>query len=217
MGKQTKNEQGYVIYFKKAVYDTDLPASWYEKVGGKSNRIWCPYTRRWLCMLNRTICDSFIQHNPSYVDCTICEDWLIFSNFKRWVDEQPNKEWINCHLDKDIFVRGNKHYCESSVVFVDKVVNTFITDSKSIRGNTMLGVTENTKQLTGRRYKAFCRNPFTKLQENLGCFYEEYDAHRVWQARKHELACELAKLQEDKRVSEALMNRYHPSVDWTCN
>ena len=58
------------------------------------------------------------------------------------------------------------------------------------------------------KFRAQCRNPFSGEQEYLGLFTCEQEAHNAWLKRKLELAHELAAIQEDPRVAEALINRY---------
>jgi len=214
MGSQIRNEDGWVVYHYVGVYDSNERASWYlqDAQGYKTVRVWCPYATTWRRLVERSTCSNFIKHNPSYIGCSITSEWLRFSNFKKWVDSQPNKDWMNCHLDKDLLVRGNKLYSPETVVFVTHLVNTFITDNKASRGNTMIGVSISNQP---RKYASLCRNPFTLKQERLGYFYTELEAHKAWQAKKHEYACRLADLQEDPRVADALRLRYAPDKDWT--
>lgn len=185
-----------------------------ETVGGKKKIKYCPYYSRWLGMITRCFNPKCHKRQPTYKDCTICEDWKYFSNFIKWVDEQPNKDWINCQPDKDLLVQGNKHYSPETVVFVSKRVNSFITDRNKHRGQYMLGVSYKPK-LNVKPYQAKCNDLFTGGQGYLGIFPTELEAHKAWQAKKHEHACKLADLQEDGRVAKALRERYAPDKDWT--
>ena len=51
---------------------------------GKLSR--CKIYTRWHEMLKRCYCDKYQYKNPTYIGCYVCDDWLIFSNFKRWVE-----------------------------------------------------------------------------------------------------------------------------------
>jgi hypothetical protein len=64
-------------------------------------------------------------------------------------------------------------------------------------------------------FKGSCGNPFTGEGTYLGYFTDELACHKAWQAKKHEYACQLAELQEDPRVAQALRERYAPDKDWT--
>ena len=59
-----------------------------------------------------------------------------------------------------------------------------------------------------KKFSATIGNPFTKKQEHLGYFTCPNEAHQAWKKRKHELACQLADIQTDQRVAEALRIRY---------
>lgn len=174
--------------------------------------IWtCPYYRKWVDLLKRCFSDKYQAKYPTYIGCTIDPEWLYLSKFIKWVDSQPNRDWQNCEPDKDLLVRGNKHYGPETVVFVTKQVNYFTLSNKAQRGQYMLGVVEVTEC---GKFRSGCQNPFTKKKKELRCT-TELEAHKAWQAKKHEYACMLADLQDDPRVAKALRERYAPDKDWT--
>ena len=78
---------------------------------GMKNR--CPFYPRWRGMLQRCYCS--MEYRPTYKECFVCEDWLIFSNFKEWMKTQ---DWKDKHLDKDILKPGNKVYSLDTCCFV---------------------------------------------------------------------------------------------------
>ena len=63
--------------------------------------------RCWHNMLIRCYDENYQKREPSYIGCSVCDEWLVFSNFKRWFDENYVKDY---QLDKDILVKGNKIY-----------------------------------------------------------------------------------------------------------
>ena len=162
----------------------------------------CHFYRVWTNMLNRCYSEVYQEKQKSYIGCSVCDEWLVFSNFKRWMESQ---DWQNKQLDKDILSSGSKIYSPETCAFVDRDTNIFITDSASARGNLPIGVAFN--QRTGK-YQARCGNPITKKRESLGYFQCEKSAHAAWKARKHAIALDLAKMQSDHRVASALMLRY---------
>ncbi len=174
-------------------------------VQGKG-KVKCPYYIKWSSMLVR--CYGKIT-SAWYEDCWICEEWLIFSNFRAWMETQ---DWEGKHLDKDLLVTGNKVYSPATCVFVDMSVNSFVTDCAASRGDCPIGT--HWRKSSGR-FRAYCNNPFNGKRMNLGTFDDMYLAHKAWQAKKHEYACQLAELQEDPRVADALRQRYAPDKDWT--
>lgn len=77
----------------------------------RSKGVWvCPYYDDWVGVIERCFCSKFKTKWPTYQDCTLTEDWKYLSNFIKWVDSQPNKDWKSCALDKDLLVTGNKFY-----------------------------------------------------------------------------------------------------------
>lgn len=149
-------------------------------------------------MLQRCYDTKFHKHRPTYRGCIVCEEWLTFSNFKKWMEKQ---DWEGKQLDKDLLVFGNKVYSPDTCVFIDLAMNTFISGCDTSSG----GYYWHAKN---KKFVARCNNPLTKITENLGNFYCSEDAHQAWKKRKHELACQLAELQTDEQVASALRNRY---------
>ena len=108
-------------------------------------------------------------------------------------------------IDKDILYPGNKVYGPETCVFVSCQINVFLVDCASARGDFPVGV--NWEQNAGK-FRARCRNPFTKKHEYLGLFSDPQDAHEAWREKKHEHACRYADMQTDLRIAEALRRRY---------
>lgn len=172
----------------------------YKYKNGK--RTWmCPYYKTWVNMLKRCS-EKWQERNQTYKGCSASTEWLTFSNFRNWMEKQ---EWEDLQLDKDLLVEGNKIYSADTCVFVTPMVNSFTLDCRAARGEWLIGVCWNKEK---EKFQANCRNPFTGKNENLGRFTCELQAHKAWKARKHELACQLADIQADQRVAEALRIRY---------
>ena len=170
------------------------------KIDGKC--VSCPIYQRWVSMIKRCYSIKSKLHRPTYIDCYVCDEWLVFSNFKAWMDKQ---DWQGKELDKDLLVSGNKVYSPDTCVFVDKNTNMFANDHGSSRGNWPIGVHFHCKR---KKFIAQCSNFFTKKRENLGYFDCPNAAHMAWKKRKHELALKLADIQPDQRVADALRVRY---------
>ena len=189
-------------------YDADYAVQKFEILGytdGKreQKQVWvCPYYRAWRNMLQRCYSVEYQERKPTYIGCTVSEDWLTFSNFRNWMVAQ---DWEGNQLDKDLLIEGNKVYSPETCVFVTQTVNSFTTDCRASRGEWLIGVSWN--KPTGK-FQSRCRNPATKKLEHLGYFTCEQEAHEAWLKRKVELAHSLAAEQEDPRVAEALINRY---------
>ena len=185
--------------FNIGINDADYQVS---PVGWK-----CPYYSRWKDMLRRCYDMKYKQKFTTYNDCSVCVSWLIFSNFKAWMETQ---DWGGKELDKDLLFRGNKIYSPDTCVFIDKGVNYFTTESTATQGKCMIGV--HIEKSSGK-FKAQIQNPFTNKREFLGRFDSEILAHLAWKTRKHQIACKLAESQTDERVKNALLTRYSEKAE----
>ena len=190
------------------VNDADYVVKKLETVGyvdGKRKRkiVWeCAFYRAWTNMLERCYSKKWQEKYPTYIGCTVSDEWLTFRNFRSLLMTQ---DWQDNQLDKDILFEGNKVYSPETCVFVSGMVNKFTTDSGAARGEWLIGVCWDKEK---NKFQAYCNNPFTKKKEYLGYFACEQEAHNAWLKRKLELAKELAVIQTDPRVAEALINRY---------
>ena len=191
---QRKNKLVYSVGINDANYEIQ------PKIDGKLVR--CPYYVVWKNMLSRCYRDEYQERNPTYKGCHVYPEWIYFMNFRRWMQKQ---DWEGKELDKDLLIRGNKIYSPTTCVFVDAIINSFTLDCGRSRGEYPIGTYFNKEQ---RKFRSRCRNPFTKKLEHLGYFTCPNQAHLAWKKRKHELACQLADLQTDPRVAEALRTRY---------
>lgn len=62
-----------------------------------------------------------------YDGCSVCDEWFLYSNFKKWYDEHYIEGY---NIDKDILVQGNKIYCPEYCCFVPSVINSIFTRKK---------------------------------------------------------------------------------------
>ena len=198
---------------KKLVYgvginDADYVVVKWETIGyvdgkRKRKRVWmCPFYETWMSMLERCFSGKYKTKQPTYKDVTCCEEWLTFSNFKHWTEQQ---DWEGKQLDKDIIFPNNKVYSPETCAFVSCVTNVFVLASDASRGEHPLGVCWEKK---AGKFRAYCSNQFTKKTEYLGLFSCPYEAHEAWRRCKYELAQLVAETETDVRVVEALKKRY---------
>ena len=191
------------------VNDADYPAHQYAKVNNKYKIVWrCPLYRAWESMIKRCYSEKYHQTKPTYSGCSVCDEWLTFSNFKSWMEKQ---DWKDQELDKDLLVEGNKTYSPATCLFVDRKINTFVTDGGARRGEYMIGVSWKKDR---NKFQSHCCNPFTGKREFLGYFTDELEGHLAWKARKHELSCQLADsdLVQDARLAHVLRTKYSPDT-----
>lgn len=192
----------------KGINDAEYAVTEYEelpRIGVKRNRklLWvCPYYIKWQSMLERCYNERHKNNRPTYIDCYVCDEWHLFSNFKSWMETQ---DWEGKHLDKDILLPGNKRYSPETCVFVDSKVNCFMLDCRASRGEYPTGVTF----LPSRgKFLAQCRRVDPTASKYIGLYDTAEDAHQAWLKVKLEQASILAEMQTDTRVAKALINRY---------
>lgn len=110
------------ISFRRLVYGVGVnDADYMLKPTVNGRRECCPFYQKWKSMLERCYSDKNFKKYPSYIGCTVCYEWLIFSKFKSWME---NQDWKGKQLDKDIRVKGNKIYSPETCSFVSHAVNT---------------------------------------------------------------------------------------------
>ena len=84
----------------------------------------------WRNMIHRCYNEKYLKKNPTYIDCVVCDEWKLYSNFKKWFLENYIKDY---QLDKDLLGDG-KIYSPNTCCFVSKEINTFLTNKQ--RNNT---------------------------------------------------------------------------------
>lgn len=159
----------------------------------------CPCYQRWKKMLARCYCQKELDRFPSYRGCSVHPDWLRFSVFKAWMEQQ---DWEGKELDKDLLVPGNRVYGPETCVFIPSHLNTYLTDKKSKSTNLPTGV----KLQKSGRYSASasCKGK----RAHLGMFNTAEEAAQAWLRCKLEHATRFAAEVGDERIGAALINRY---------
>ena len=169
----------------------------------KPKMLWvCPFYRRWKAMIDRCYYPrKSNKMKPIYIDCGVCEEWLTFSNFKSWMETQ---DWEGNQLDKDLLGDG-KLYSPDTCCFIPSMVNVFMTERDASRGKYLIGV-DFSKKVS--KFRARCKNPYTRKSVHLGTFETEAEAHQAWLDKKVYFAKMLASGIKETRVAEALIKRY---------
>lgn len=190
--------KGRLVY-GMGINDADYPVFHINKDdNGCTSRGFCPFYKRWSDMLRRCYSNKY----PSYVGCEVCDEWLVFSNFKSWMETQ---DWEGKDLDKDLLIEGNKVYSPDTCVFIHPSINNFLINNGASRGLYPIGVST-----ANGRFKAECNNPLKGKKEYLGYYDTPEEAHQVYLEYKSKLAVQIANSDyvTDERVKQALLNRY---------
>ena len=158
----------------------------------------------WQNMLKRCYSDRYQKKQPTYIGCEASENFKYYEYFYEWCHEQigfNNECW---HLDKDLLVKGNKVYSESTCVFIPSEINTMLVKSDKKRGEHLIGVCWH---ITNKAFKAQVNKNKGK-QEFLGYFNTELEAFKAYKKAKESFIKEQANKWKDKidpRAYEALM------------
>ena len=168
--------------------------------------VYCPFYRTWKNMLKRCYCDKDQDRNPTYAECSVSDEWLIFSNFKKWMEKQ---DWEGKQLDKDILKFGNKTYSSDRCVFVSGAVNSVLVDRRAKRGKFKVGVSWYKRDSNFlATVSIFGRMVY------LGRYDTENEAHQAYVTAKAAHIRGVADTQE-KRVRDGLY-RHAAALEKTC-
>ena len=165
----------------------------------------------WCNMLRRCYSDSFKKKQPTYDGCEVGDKFKSYEYFYEWCHIQigfANKDW---QLDKDLLIKGNKVYNESTCVFIPKDINSLLTKSAASRGEHLIGVHWCN---TNKAFVATVSKGKGK-REHLGLFNTELEAFHAYKQAKECHIKEVAnkwKSQIDPRAYNALMN-YEVEID----
>lgn len=158
----------------------------------------------WKSMFRRCFSKIDLERNPTYVGCSIHSDWIRFSVFKEWFDENYKEGY---QLDKDFIKETNKLYGKEFCVFLPQELNKFIIASDKSRGAFPIGVSFS----KNKRFRARCADPFVGKTIQLGTYDTPDEAHKAWKLHKNYLANKLSvkyKGLVDSRVTEKLLTMY---------
>lgn len=131
---------------------------------------------KWKSMLNRCYSPKYQIKRPTYVGCTVCDEWKTFSNFNEWYDS--NKR-AGMDLDKDILIRGNKVYGPQFCRFVPRAINSLLTNSGARRGQYKQGIYWN-----NRKQKFVAQINRLDGMEHIGYYTTEDDAFSAYKVEK---------------------------------
>lgn len=171
----------------------------------------------WNGMLKRVFCKKYHKKQPTYLDSSVCDEWLVFSKFKQDITKMKNYDkavsrqgWV---LDKDILVKGNKHYSPETCAFVPVEINSFFggaVKAHSANKDLPLGVSLSKGNRKNPYYVMTSHtNNGECIKEYLGRYNNVVDAFKAYKVRKEEICKALAekyKSELDELVYQAMLN-----------
>jgi len=164
-----------------------------------------PSYKCWSRMLERCYSKNQSETNPTYVGCTVCEEWYNFQNFAEWHHENcyriSNKRMES---DKDILVKGNRIYSPETCCFVPQNINALFIKSDVARGNHYIGVSKDKKH---DKFISNCSNINGKSY--LGYFDTPEEAFYAYKEFKEKYIKQVAEEYKGKipnRLYQAMIN-----------
>lgn len=145
----------------------------------------------WYSMIRRCYSDVYHKGHPTYIGCTVCDEWLLFSNFKKWFDENYIEGYA---LDKDILIKGNKVYSPETCCFVPNEINQLLCNKSKRKHDLPKGV---------------CK---TKYNKYIACLSVGNNIKRLGNYNTKEEAFNAYKRAKEEYIKE-VANRYKYKID----
>lgn len=155
----------------------------------------------WRSFLGRCYNPEYHRRKPTYVGCSVSENFKGYSYFYDWCQQQVGFGGEDFQLDKDLLLRGNKVYSEDTCLFLPRALNTLFTARRNHRGNFPLGVSKNEG-----RFMAECSTD--KSSRHIGRFNTPELAFQAYkQVKEAFIKLQAEKWRDfiDPRAYEALM------------
>jgi hypothetical protein len=193
----------------KNVYDKSVYGIGYIGEGNYGvtiNGITTKIYNSWKSMLMRCYNVKYLNKFPTYVKCSVIDEWHNFQNFAKWYDENYYEiTGERMCLDKDILIKGNKIYSPKTCIFVPERINNFFLKSDAARGELPIGVR---LQKNTCRYSAMCSKEDGKSAQLKYCNTPE-EAFYIYKNYKEELIKQIAedfKGEIPKKLYDILIN-----------
>ena len=145
----------------------------------------------WKDMLKRCYDKKYQSKKPTYIGCTVCEEWHNFQNFAKWYEENYYEvDSETMHLDKDILIKNNKIYSSQTCTFVPQRINSLFKKSYK-QNNLPIGVSWINRDSVYRSYCSIYKN---NKQKNvyLGDFINKEQAFQCYKRFKENYIKEVA-------------------------
>jgi hypothetical protein len=181
------------LLFGVGINDADYAVK--PTINGKE--VACPFYLTWKSMLYRCYSEGIRKERPTYIGCSVADEWLLFSKFKLWM---VNQCWEGKALDKDILIQGNKVYSPKTCIFVSKPINNLLNKHSSLRGKYPIGVDLRRKK---NKYRAKCL-AYGK-STHIGHYDTPEEAHEAYKKFKYKHIAEIAN-QQSEPLRTALLN-----------
>ena len=156
----------------------------------------------WRMLLTRCFNHKYKEKYQSYGDCTISSNFLNYSFFYEWYNENIIQCESKPQLDKDLLLKGNKAYSEDLCLLIPTEINNTLIRREADRGEYPIGVTKT-------KYGFVSQVRVNNKNRYLGTFSNPYDAFICYKHEKEKIIKYLADKYRniiDERAYNALMN-----------
>ena len=144
----------------------------------------------WKSMLQRCVSKALQATYPTYVGCSVSEQFRHYKTFKEWYDLQIGSNVKDFALDKDLLIKGNKLYSAETCVLLPKAINLLFIKCNAARGQLPIGVSKH-----GNRFHAQIAKEGKRF--NLGLYDTPELAFAAYKAAKEAHIKEMADKYKD--------------------
>ena len=158
----------------------------------------------WSHMFTRCYDEKFHESRPNYAECSVGEDFKLFSSFSDWCVEQKGFFLEGTQLDKDLLYPKNKVYSGETCCFIPRNVNNFLAFSTP-KNDLPVGVYYNKY---ANKYHVQVNNGEGKSL-HIGYYTSVDDAVSEYTTSKNNIAKKLAEKYRnilDEKTIDALLN-----------
>lgn len=158
----------------------------------------------WYNMLQRAYCPKGHAKCPTYLGCSVADEWLEYQEFAEWFSNHEYSDY-GYELDKDLLIPGNKIYAPGRCAFVPRQLNSLLNGSRAIRGQYKQGV-----RFRKGRNKFVANINIDGKGKHLGYFDTELEAYNVYKKAKEQYVKDSANHWRDDIADEV----YHALMNW---
>lgn len=98
----------------------------YGKYTARINNVKTEEYVKWFSMFSRCYNEKYQEKQPTYIGCSVSEEFWNFQNFAEWYNEKKYVCNYPLELDKDLLYEGNKIYSPSRCCLLPKEINNGI-------------------------------------------------------------------------------------------
>jgi len=195
-------------HFSPTIYDVGIKgiAPTTDENGKKLGSYMC-----WYDMLRRCYSKKCQEKHPTYIGCTVSEEFKNYDSFKLFYDKNyyEIKELGKIQLDKDVLYKNNEIYSKENCIFVPQIINKLFTKRQNYRGDLPIGVS-----LNGKNYQAQCNDGDGKLKY-LGAYTTPELAFNSYKKFKEKYIKQIAEAYKSRLPTKLYEAMYYYTVEIT--